>query len=610
MKKNPIKNPGFRLVTALVLSVLLTVSVFLGGIAVVMGELGAYTGSYKMVTEGILANEAASLGWQFADKYGIYENDAKAFKDFEENEENVDYVIKNSKGKKLYSSWDKKAVYIAKEQVNINYDENGNYLELTAYIKESYYPQPFLKLLAHMYDARYRIIAECVALLLLSIGLGIRLMSGAGKRPDDDEIHLRRFDKVPADLYFMGAGLTITGLIAIGVAVMDQSIAAGLIVSFLLGILCVIIFTAFMMCMAVQVKKQILLKGTLIGRLCLAIASGIRAIPYVWKTVLIASVLAIINFVIIGCNMYSGGAALLILEVIAAVAFIWYLAVTWNRVKTGGEKIAAGDTGVDIKTKNMLPEMKKHAENINSINEAIVKAVDERMRSEMFKTELITNVSHDIKTPLTSIINYTELLKERELEDETAREYVETISKHAEKLKKLTMDIVDASKASTGNVKVEIGRLSAGTMAIQAAGEYREKFENAGLIPVISVPDDDVTVFADGRHMGRVLDNVLSNINKYAQPGTRVYIDVKKQGDKVLFVFKNISGQQLNISSDDLMERFVRGDSSRNTEGSGLGLSIAKSLTQLQGGTFDIDIDGDLFKVTIAMRAASFEEEE
>ncbi|MDD6389848.1 MAG: sensor histidine kinase, partial [Firmicutes bacterium] len=197
-----------------------------------------------------------------------------------------------------------------------------------------------------------------------------------------------------------------------------------------------------------------------------------------------------------------------------------------------------------------------------------------------------------------------DLLRSEQLNNETASEYVEIIAKHAAKLKKLTVDIVDASKASTGNVKVDISKLSVGMMLEQAVGEYREKLEKSHLVPVISIPDNDIEIMADGRHMGRVLDNVLSNICKYAQPETRVYMDVKEDGNKAVIVFKNISGAELNISADDLMERFVRGDASRNTEGSGLGLSIAKSLTQLQGGTFDIAIDGDLFKVVITMNMA------
>ena len=222
------------------------------------------------------------------------------------------------------------------------------------------------------------------------------------------------------------------------------------------------------------------------------------------------------------------------------------------------------------------------------------------MKSERFKTELITNVSHDIKTPLTSIINYVDLLEKEEINNETAKEYIGVLSRQSARLKKLIEDLIEASKASTGNVSVNLSQFELGILLTQALGEYEERFAQNNLQVVLNKTDETLLVMADNRHMWRVFDNILNNIAKYAQPNTRVYIDANRKNNIAEISFRNISKDALNISGDELMERFVRGDSSRNTEGSGLGLSIAKSLTEVQKGKLDIQIDGDLFKVRLA----------
>ena len=221
------------------------------------------------------------------------------------------------------------------------------------------------------------------------------------------------------------------------------------------------------------------------------------------------------------------------------------------------------------------------------------------MKSERFRTELITNVSQDIKTPLTSIVNYVDLLEKEEPENEKVREYVDVLSRQSARLKKLIDDLIEASKASTGNLSVNPERIELGVLLDQSAGEYGEKLSAAGLELVVSKPEHPVTVLADGRHMWRIFDNLLNNIVKYGQPGTRVYLDLAAAEGQATVTFRNISRSRLNISGEELMERFVRGDSSRNTEGSGLGLSIALSLVRLQRGEMDLNVDGDLFKVTL-----------
>ena len=215
------------------------------------------------------------------------------------------------------------------------------------------------------------------------------------------------------------------------------------------------------------------------------------------------------------------------------------------------------------------------------------------------RTELITNVSHDIKTPLTSIINYVDLIKKEQPENEKINEYVAVLDRQSSRLKKLIEDLVEASKASSGSLKVELSECDAGVLRSQTVGEFDERRKKAELTPVLTVPDMPVKIMADGRHLWRVLENLTSNVCKYSLPGTRVYMDLTVRNGKAVITFKNISKYPLNISGDELMERFVRGDTSRNTEGSGLGLSIARSLTELQGGDMKIDIDGDLFKATL-----------
>ena len=221
------------------------------------------------------------------------------------------------------------------------------------------------------------------------------------------------------------------------------------------------------------------------------------------------------------------------------------------------------------------------------------------MKSERLKTELITNVSHDLKTPLTSIVNYVDLMKKEDIQPEKAKEYLAVLDRQSKRLQKLTIDLVEASKASTGNIAVNAEKTDVSVFLSQLSGEYEEKLAAKGLQLVVTSPEENVYIYADGRLLWRVFDNLMNNICKYAQENTRVYISASVQDEKVMISFKNISRYPLNISSEDLMERFVRGDASRNTEGSGLGLSIARSLVDLQKGKFELVVDGDLFKAIV-----------
>ena len=323
-----------------------------------------------------------------------------------------------------------------------------------------------------------------------------------------------------------------------------------------------------------------------------ALAGFVRGIPLVWRTAVGCCVIGVLLFALE--SNHADGLLLALIAVLSVAACL--LSMQLRRLQKGGEALAAGDLTSQVDTSHMYFDLKRHGENLNAISRGMSIAVEQRLKSERLKTELITNVSHDIKTPLTSIVNYVDLLQ-REHTPEQEREYLAVLDRQAHKLKKLTVDLVEMSKASTGNIPCHIARRSVRELIDQTVGEYAEKLSAARLEPVVTLPDEDLYCLCDGALMWRVLDNLLSNACKYACAGTRLYIAARREGETVAFSFKNISRDALNIDPDELMERFVRGDSSRTTEGSGLGLNIAKSLVELQKGTFSIAIDGDLFKV-------------
>lgn len=269
----------------------------------------------------------------------------------------------------------------------------------------------------------------------------------------------------------------------------------------------------------------------------------------------------------------------------------------------GLKRISEGEVQYKIPLEKVKGKQKAMAEYINNIGDGLDAAVDKAMRSERMKTDLITNVSHDIKTPLTSIINYVDLLKRENFTDPKVQGYLQVLDEKSQRLKILTEDVVEASKASSGNINLEMTELDFVELIHQVLGEFEEKFEEKNLQMMVHFEDEASVIRADGQRMWRVLSNIFGNVVKYAMEGTRVYAEVQNKNKKVIFSLKNISAQPLNISPDELTERFIRGDISRNTEGSGLGLSIAKSLTELQGGEFKLIVDGDLFKVMITFAA-------
>ena len=360
----------------------------------------------------------------------------------------------------------------------------------------------------------------------------------------------------------------------------------------------------------VRLKARCLGKTTLLCRVAAwtvrTVHDFIRFLPFTWKLVLGFGAYVIFAFWLITVGRYDGVFMLMYFFLqLALLLFLSWWAYGYYRLRQGTKTIAGGDLEYQIDTRRMPYDLRLQAEDLNNISAGLSAAVDEKMKSERFKAELITNVSHDLKTPLTSIINYVDLLKTTAQTDPKAAEYIEVLDRKSQRLKKLTEDLVEASKASTGVLSVTREKIGMGQLIDQALGEWEERLADHRLTLVTTLPEGETWVYADGRHLWRVIDNLLSNCAKYAMEGTRVYLDLERGKGQVALSVKNISRDPLNVPAERLMERFVRGEESRSTEGSGLGLSIARSLTELQGGAFDLAVDGDLFKAIVTLPQAN-----
>ncbi len=474
------------------------------------------------------------------------------------------------------------------------------------------------------YAARYETTSQtdpvwfyfAVAATVLCLVGTVFLMSCAGRRKGAEGFVLNWSDKIPYDVYFCAMACAITGLAACGIEAAievffyESSYQVLLLLSAGIFVLAFALGEAGLMSTAARCKAHTLLRNTVMWKLCKlighcfrAMGRGLATIFGRWQLthrVVILFLLYLVGTVLTGCTI------ILILPYQAAVLYgLCRWTEGWQTIRDGTAAIIGGKPDTVIDTHDMdryiCRELRSHAEQLNDLGSAINSAVEERLKSERMKAELITNVSHDLKTPLTSIINYVDLLKKEDIQGEKAQEYIEVLDRKSQRLKKLTEDLVEASKASTGAIAINKERLGLAQLVNQALGEHSERFAAAELTVVPDLPAEEIYVSADGRHLWRVLDNLLGNCRKYAMAGTRIYIDLKEwEGSAVLSV-KNVSAQALNIPPEQLMERFVRGDESRTTEGSGLGLSIARSLTELQGGTFRLEVDGDLFKAIVTL---------
>ncbi len=468
----------------------------------------------------------------------------------------------------------------------------------SAYVKDIYFYAECLV------DAAMNYKSNIVAITLLyAAGLLICLIYifwSAGYIPHREKPVARGLHAIPFDLY-----VVLTALACVGCAGMICIYDELFIMLGSFGLVFIALF--FIYTLPVRIRAGKLRSNNLITYLYRAIKKS-AAVTNEATHSRLAIVLCVLVFVIITifeiilfiiCNE-TNAATITLLIAIGEIPLIIATLVILTALHNGARAISKGDITYRIDKSFLIGPFRRHAEYLNSINDAVNRAVDERMRSESLKTELITNVSHDLKTPLTSIVNYIDLLKKTDISDRKALEYIEVIDRQSQRLKKLTVDIVEASKAATGNVEVNLEKTALNVMLLQTHGEYSEKLEEKNLTLVDEIPEKEIFITADGRLLWRVIDNLMNNICKYSMPGTRVYLTLWENNGRAFISFRNISKNKLNITPENLTERFVRGDSSRNTEGSGLGLSIAKSLTDIMGGRLSIIIDGDLFKVTLA----------
>ena len=425
-------------------------------------------------------------------------------------------------------------------------------------------------------------------------------MASAGHWAGHEGIHLTWLDKIPADGWLLVLLCTFfIGWEAFYYEWGRVFFCAALVPLVLL----------FLCAFAAQCKAGTVLRGALIGRIArflwrivrslfLGLWRIARNLPLLWKTALVMAGVFFLEMLFVLAGYGSVDGIFVIMKAVELLAAL-YIALNLRALQKGGEKLARGDFSSPIDTKYLIGDFKRYGQELNDVQGGLEQAVQEQMKAEHLKTELITNVSHDIKTPLTSIVNYVDLLKKEDMPSSAAREYIAVLDRQSHRLKKLTEDLVEASKASSGALNVELQPTDVNVLLSQIEGEYQERLAACHLTLVTQPPAPGTMIQADSRLLSRVMDNLVSNVCKYAMENTRVYVTAAVRDGQAVISFKNVSRDELNISPDELMERFVRGDASRHSEGSGLGLSIARSLVQLQGGTFALSIDADLFRADI-----------
>ena len=469
---------------------------------------------------------------------------------------------------------------------------------------------------------------------LLAAGLlafavtAVYLCCAAGRRPGTDEVRVSGLNRLPLDLYLAGGGTAVCLLAILGYeggeALFRGNTTVGLAFAGIMGYLMALVIVGFCFACAGQFKlrqghwwKHMLLGWCLYQGMRFLrwvtgglkfVVRGCRAVfkllPVIWQWLVTAAAMVLLPFIALFffANAWGFGeffwGLLVFLSIAGDIAMVVYGGWCFGTLLKGAKAMAQGDLNHHIPTKYMVGAFREFGEDLNNLADAAYLAAEKQLKSERMKTELITNVSHDIKTPLTSIINFVDLLKKPHDEAQGA-EYLEVLDRQSQRLKKLIDDLMDMSKASTGNMAVELGQVDAVEAVNQALGEFADKLSAAHLTPVFRHPEENVIITADGRLVWRVLSNLLGNAVKYALPDTRLYVDLMTLDGNAVLTIKNISREQLNMNAEELMERFVRGDASRNTEGSGLGLNIAKSLVEIQRGRIDLKVDGDLFKVTM-----------
>lgn len=462
-------------------------------------------------------------------------------------------------------------------------------------------------------DVRYAVLWILGISIFLGLNSFLFLMCSAGHRNDMEGIQPSVFSSIPLDLHTAACGTVAFFLLLVIVEL--SYYAFDHIIEFLAFAAAISVeilwCTFYLRELAVRMKLGEWWKNTIIYRVlrlmkrilrfCWKCFLGMcRGIPLILNIMIIFFGITILEFIVLALfGVDEDSFVLWMLERLVLFPVVVYIALMCKRLLEGSRYIAEGRQEARVNTSYMFGSFKECGENLNNIGQGISKAVAERMKSEHLKTELITNVTHDIKTPLTSIINYANLIAEEPVENEKITEYSEVLVRQSGRLKKLLEDLLEASKATTGNLEVNLQPCEVGVILSQAIGEYQQRMDEKQLELIVTQPEQPVNIMADGRHLWRVFDNLLNNICKYAREDSRVYLSVEVAERTVSIIFRNMSKYALNITPEELQERFVRGDRSRHMEGNGLGLSIAKSLTELQNGRMEIVTDGDLFKVSI-----------
>lgn len=458
---------------------------------------------------------------------------------------------------------------------------------------------------AFLFFNRYNFITVGIIAGIVMLALFVFLLCSAAHKDGEEGYVLIRQDHIPFDIYVVLAGLPCIGFLMVGLKITPTTGGGVIELAFAAFCIAVSAGAAMAACMtfAARIKTKTLFKNTIIYRICAWLGRLFGMMGMSLKAAFIFLGYLLINA--IGAaylfeSRYSGFALIMLVFFNCVVLYgILECVSQMKKLKNAARAIAEGNLNYEMDTSGLRWEFREHGESLNSVSRGMARAVNERMRSERFKTELITNVSHDLKTPLTSIVTYIDLLHKEEIPSEQAKEYVDTIARQSAKLKKLTEDLIDASKASAGAMSVNLERVNVSELLRQSIAEYGEKMAAAGITPVMNLPEEDIHITADGRLLWRVMDNLLMNMCRHGMSGTRAYLSAQKQEGNTVVCFKNISARELNIQPEELLERFVRGDESRNTEGSGLGLSIAQSLTELMKGQMQLHLDGDLFKVEL-----------
>lgn len=446
---------------------------------------------------------------------------------------------------------------------------------------------------------------------LLTLTVLIYLYCAAGHRYGQVAPQCNAVDRIPFDLVTLLYGAAASGLLWLLRELFTADVVPFLMGMLLVAVAAVALGLSYTMSLATRIKTRTLLRNTVVAIVGRSLLRGGRAVSRrvdaLWQVLAGFSLLSLLEIAILYVWRWAPHRQLVLpwaAKTLLAGAVLLWVCLGLCRLREGIRRQAAGDNTRPIDTSGLPGALVPVAEDLNHIGDGMAAQVEARLKSERFKTELITNVSHDIKTPLTSIINYVDLLEKENSENPKIQEYLAVLQRQSTRLKKLIEDLMEASKASTGNLSVQIQPCRLDVLLEQMAGEYAEKLAAGNLQLLIDRPDGPVIAAADGRHLWRVLDNLLNNVCKYAQPDTRVYVDLTAHNGQARLTLRNISRSPLNVSGEELLERFVRGDSARHTEGSGLGLSIARSLMELQGGSLSLTVDGDLFKVCLTLPTA------